>query len=65
MSDLRLKWVGRWSAEERQFRFFRVMWERTPQLAGTPRRCSYKLAVSLKNCLPRITLRKSFGGIYV
>jgi hypothetical protein len=58
--------VGRWSPEECQFRFFRVMWE-SMEWVGTNdrRRCSNKVAVSIKNWLPRVTWCKSFGGTFV
>lgn len=60
--NLRFKWVGRWSPEEKQRRLFRVMWERGEWGQGG---YSAKLAVSIKRFLPRVTLRKSFGGRFV
>lgn len=56
MRNLRVKWVGRWDARERQFRFFRVMWEHG--------RLSYKLGASVRRWLPRVSLRSS-GGLWV
>jgi len=65
MENLRIKWVCRWSPQERQLRFFRIMWE-TYRKGPDPVRCySHKLAVSIKRWLPRITFRVSTGGIYV
>ena len=65
MENLRFKWVGRWSPNERQFRFFRVMWESYGNGPDPVRRHSHKLSVSVKNWLPRITLRRSYSGLYV
>jgi hypothetical protein len=59
VANVRFKRVMRWSAEERQFRLFRFMWE-TVDDAGNV--VSNKLAVSIKNWLPRVTLRQSWGG---
>lgn len=65
MENLRFKWVGRWSQEERQFRFFRVMWETYGHGQEPVQRYSHKLSVSIKQGLPRVTLRRSSGGIFV
>lgn len=56
----RCKWVGRYSPDEKQFRFFRVMWETMEDHT-----VSHKVSVSIKKYLPRITWRKSYGGVYV
>jgi len=58
--NLRFKWVGRYSPDEKQFRFFRVMWETMEDHI-----VSHKVSVSIKKYLPRITWRKSYGGSYV
>lgn len=63
--NLRFKWVGRWSPEERQFRFFRVMWETFGRGPDPVCRYSHKLSVSVKHWLPRITLRRTSGGLFV
>lgn len=61
MKNLRFKKVMRYSPDEKQFRFFRIMWENSK----SGKTISNKLAVSIKNWLPRVTLRKSYGGLYV
>ena len=58
--NLRFKWVGRYSPDEKQFRFFRVMWETMEDHI-----VSHKVSVSIKKYMPRITWRKSYGGYYV
>jgi len=63
--NFRCKWVGRWDANERQLRLFRVMWERFEQ-GPDPVRCwSHKVSVSIKYALPWITVRRTCGGLYV
>jgi hypothetical protein len=61
MKNLRFKKVMRYSPDEKQFRFFRLMWENY----RSGETISNKLAFSIKNWLPRVTLRKSYGGLYV
>lgn len=63
--NLRVKWVGRWSSEERQFRLFRVMWERFERGPDPVRRWSHKVSVSIKHWLPWVTVRRTCGGLYV
>lgn len=65
MENLRIKWVGRYSPEERQFRFFRVMWETYGRGPDPVCRYSHKLSVSIKRLLPRVTLRTSASGLFV
>lgn len=65
MTNLRVKLVMRWDSTERQFRFFRVMWE-TYDLGPDPvRRWSHKVSVSFKHWLPWITVRRTCGGLFV
>jgi hypothetical protein len=59
MRNFRLKWVLRYDPNNKQFRLVRIMWETQDA------KCSYKLSFSIKRLLPRITIRKSFGGTYV
>lgn len=61
MTNLRFKWVGRWSPRERKLRLFRVMWETSRE----GRLVSHKLSVSICRWLPRVKLHHSYGGIYV
>lgn len=62
--NLRIRWVMRWSRHEKQYRFFRIMWEyKNPNLIYTH---SFKISVSLKYyVVPWITFRESLGGIFV
>lgn len=63
--NLRCKWVGRWSGEERQLRLFRVMWESFGRGPDPVARYSHKVSVSIKHWLPWVTVRRSAGGLYV
>ena len=63
MKNLKMKWVMRYDKNNKQFRFFRVCWEANDK--NPSGKCSYKISVSIKNLMPRITLRKSLGGVYV
>ena len=65
MENLRFKWVGRYSKQEKQFRFFRIMWETYGKGPDPVCRWSHKLSVSIKNWMPRITFRRCNGGIFV
>lgn len=59
MVNFRCKWVLRYDPNNKQFRIIRVVWQ-TKDL-----KCSYKLSVSIKGFLPRVSLRKSLGGVFV
>ena len=63
--NLRFKWVGRWSNQERQLRLFRVMWESFGRGPDPVARYSHKVSVSIKHWLPWVTVRRTSGGLYV